>query len=127
MNDGDPPAPNVLAFNGSEFSEQVPTATLRRILAARRIRRLWELQWDYDTVYEIDLDLFRPGGSEIYWTSDPMDWIVYTSHEDSITLGGEWLLNLVRREWPECDMHLRTTHLPPAVIRATEMRTGEGS
>ncbi|MBV9280749.1 MAG: hypothetical protein JOZ41_11750 [Chloroflexi bacterium] len=120
MNDGDPPAPNILAFTWSEFSEHVPTPTLHRILAARRIRRLWELQWDYDTVYEIDLDIFRPGGPETYWTSEPMDWIVYTSHEDSITIGGEWLLNLVRREWPDCDGHLRTTHLPPAVLRAEE-------
>jgi hypothetical protein len=125
LNNGEPPAPNVLAFNTNEFSDNVPTSTLRSFLAARRIRRLWELQWDFGLVYEIDLEIFRPGGSETYWTSEMMDWIVYTSHEGSITIGGEWLLNLVMYEWPDCDKHLRTTHLPPAVIAAVKKSKDE--
>jgi hypothetical protein len=37
-----------------------------------------------------------------------MDWLIYASHESSITVAGDWLLEAVKAEWPEWEQHLYT-------------------
>lgn len=58
--------------------------------------------------YEMDRVLLRPWGGmgEQYWTSEKMDWLLYHSHENSLTVGGEWLLNGVKKAWPEWERYL---------------------
>jgi hypothetical protein len=49
--------------------------------------------------YEVELRICEPGyrdGGEQYSTSEHADWIVYASHESSITIGGEWLITKSR-------------------------------
>jgi hypothetical protein len=40
--------------------------------------------------YEMDLELFEPyyNGDEGCWTSENIDWLVYASHERSLTVAG---------------------------------------
>lgn len=86
---------------------------LREILRKRSIERVWEIRWSMTS--EIDLDSFSPsyaqsGGStklyganeEAYWTSAEFQWLVYASHEDSITLAGEWLVAAFEDAVPGC-------------------------
>jgi hypothetical protein len=108
------PPPHVLAFNDWEFDGHVPISLLRDWLRGARARPI--LRFDNDNPgedYEMDLELFALDGSEAYWTSPKMDWVIYGSHESSVTIGGQWLLNLVKREWPEWAKYQRTTHYPP--------------
>jgi len=70
---------------------------------------VWQL-CEYGPEHELDVALFEPGyfGPEGVWTSKSQDWIVYASHESSITVGG-WLLEVVREAWPESSRHEWTT------------------
>ena len=47
-----------------------------------------------------------PEGREALWTSERMDWVLRASHESSVTLGGSWLIGLVKQHWPEWQDHL---------------------
>ncbi|MCG7408345.1 hypothetical protein MH117_13010 [Paenibacillus sp. ACRRX] len=40
-------------------------------------------------------------GGEGFWTSQSMDWIIYASHEGTITFGGEWLVNKIKSLWTD--------------------------
>jgi hypothetical protein len=56
--------------------------------------------------YEIELEILEPGyrdGGVRYSTSAQADWVVYASHESSITVCGDWLIRVLREEWPGCD------------------------
>jgi len=102
-------ASQMAAFQDRHFEESVPPEKLRDILSGRGINRIWQLM-EYGPEYEIDTVLFEPcyGGAEGYWTSDGFDWLVYASHESSITVAG-WLLPEVQQVWPESKTHVWTT------------------
>jgi hypothetical protein len=108
---GDPPA-NTVAFHTHYFDTKKVEA-LRRILFERGIDHLWEVRWS--VACEIDLSSFCPSfevsagsnrlygaGEEGYWTSAGIDWLVYASHENSITLTGEWLVSAFQSAMPGC-------------------------
>lgn len=102
----------VEAVQDSHFLEAFTPPKLREVLRNRGVERLWELR-EYGPEYELDVELFDPcyTGAEGFWTSagDP-DWIVYASHESSITVGG-WLLGQVQRDWTDWAGHLWTSPL----------------
>lgn len=62
--------------------------------------------------YEVDLELLELGPAgppvEAYWTSGTLDWLLYISHEDSVTIAGDWLVAAVKEVWPEWDQHRYT-------------------
>lgn len=100
--------PDVAAFKTNAFDEAEAHERLRDILAARGIERVWELR-EYGPEYEEDLALFEPyyNGAEGYWSSGDLDWIIYASHESSVTVGG-WLLAELKRIWPSWQAHVWT-------------------
>ena len=74
---------------------------LRRPLATHRVTRLLELR-EWGDGYELDTPAasFTYTGAEGFWTSGDMAWMVYASHESSITFGGSWLVEGMRRVSP---------------------------
>ena len=98
--------PDVAAFDAAAFHDGAPPARLQGILRGRGVERVWELR-EYGPEYEQDVPLFDPhyNGAEGYWSSGALDWIVYASHESSVTVGG-WLLEEVRVLWPAWPTHL---------------------
>jgi hypothetical protein len=100
--------PGVVAFKTREFDEAVAYERMREVLASRGIARVWELR-EYGPEYEQDLGLFEPyyNGAEGYWSSGNLDWIIYASHESSVTVGG-WLLAELKRIWPSWQSHVWT-------------------
>lgn len=48
---------------------------------------------------------FRFSIGDTYWFDEGLEWIMYVSHEQTITFGGDWLIAAIRefyREQPEC-------------------------
>lgn len=90
---------DVLAFKTSAFDEAM-FARLRDMLAARGVEHVWELR-EYGPEYEQDVSLFVPcyNGAEGYWSSGDLEWIVYASHESSVTIAG-WVLEELKAQWP---------------------------
>lgn len=109
---------NTVAFNDEWLVKYVPPMLLRQILARRGIKRIWQLSTE-GRQYEMDLALLFPlyRQTEAYWTSDKMDWVLYQSHEYSLTVAGAKLLQAVKKAWPEWDKHLYTgwDYVRPAV------------
>src|SRR5207302_5010472 len=93
-------ADNVEAFQAPYFDKEVGSEKLRAILQNHGVERVLELR-EYGPEYELELSAFEPyyNGAEGYWCSEQMDWILYASHESSITIGGEWLLRRVKDIW----------------------------
>jgi hypothetical protein len=100
---------NVVAFQDKYLLEEVGAVTLRTLFMKHGITRVWELR-EYGPEYEMELTDFSPyyNGAEGYWCSQNMDWIIYASHESSITIGG-WLLDEVKRVWPNWKERIWTT------------------
>jgi hypothetical protein len=100
------PAPsNILAFHTDYFESINGEALVHEALEQRGVSKLFLLHEFGDPEYEIDLSIFVPGyrdGGEQYSTSTDTDWMVYASHESSITVCGEWMNQLLRKLHPEC-------------------------
>ncbi|MEL6383142.1 MAG: hypothetical protein AAFQ89_11975 [Cyanobacteria bacterium J06626_18] len=100
------PLLDVAAFQDRYFNEFCSSFSLTNLLSARGISRIWELR-EYGPEYEQEKSIFSPhyDGAEGYWSSDNLDWIVYASHESSITVGG-WLLTEVKDHWTEWEKRI---------------------
>lgn len=98
--------PDITAFQDRYFYEFLSSFNLTDVLASRGISRVWELR-EYGPEYEQDISLLDPhyNGAEGYWSSGDLDWILYASHESSITVGG-WLLDEVKNQWSEWNQRL---------------------
>ena len=100
--------PGVVAFKAGAFEEAVPYWMLQNALAARGIGRVWELR-EYGPEFEQDVSLFEPyyNGAEGFWSSGDLDWLIYASHESSVTVAG-WLLPELKAMWPSWQSHFWT-------------------
>ena len=89
----------VETFQAKALIEEVREATVKKILSEHYIKRVWQLN-EVKPAYEMDCSLLSLyyNGSESYCCSENYDWIVFVSHEDSISIGG-WLLNDVKSVW----------------------------
>jgi hypothetical protein len=104
--------PTVVAFEDAWFYNEIPLNVLQGILKRHEITRVWELREGHEAGYEMDtafLDLYYDG-TEGYWTSEGMDWLIYVSHENSLTVAGEWLIAAIKVLWPRWNEHLYTTY-----------------
>lgn len=96
---------DIAAFDTEVFEAFCSSFSLIDLLSSHGINRVWELS-DYGNEYELDLSLVDPAfnGNENYWTSESLDWIIYASHESSMTIGG-WLLESIKAQWPDWEKH----------------------
>lgn len=69
-------------------------------MRSRKIGRVYELREYGDQNYLLSVECWEPfyNGAEGFWVSDTMDWILYASHESSVTTGG-WLTDAVFSAW----------------------------
>lgn len=89
---------NTEAFQEEYFHQEVGANVIRDLLEDRGIHHVWELR-EFGSSYDMDSYwLSNKYPPETYWTSEAMDWLIYASHEDSITISG-WLLKKVIRYW----------------------------
>jgi hypothetical protein len=96
---------DIAAFRADAFHEFVPAHALRRKLVGLCIERVWELR-EYGPEYIEDVELFDPlyNGAEGAWTAPGYPWVIYASHESSLTVAGT-LLSEIKRMWPNWQQH----------------------
>ncbi len=112
----DPPSPGVLPLQAAWFWREIPPTQLAAILVRHKVKRVWQPGNDSRHLvsgeYEVGLELLELGlvgpPVEAYWTSDTLDWLLYISHEDSVTVAGDWLVAAVKEVWPEWEQHRYT-------------------
>jgi hypothetical protein len=89
---------------------------IRSMLSARGITRLFEIREDGDN-YELDLQAasFYYDGAEGYWFAPDLNWMIYASHESSITFGGDWLIQAVSTSTTDIERYVyRGWEHPPS-------------
>jgi hypothetical protein len=103
LRDGAPPEA-AMAFHTDWFDDE-KIAALRDVLINHGVALIWELREGAEWGCEQSVQSFHPAynGEEGYWTSAGAEWLVYASHETSITLGGARLLRAFRQKFPDCD------------------------
>lgn len=96
-------ATDVTRFDLCDFVEHVSVDWVRDVLKTHGVERVWELHELSRELFEMDPGMFVPrrDGTELYWTSRSMDWIMYSSHEGALTIGGEWLTYEVKGKWAD--------------------------
>jgi hypothetical protein len=94
------PTADVFAAQAWYFDREVGDALLSDILLQRGITRVWEVhELRRPPEYELSPSLCAFEAYETYWSSKELDWLVYTSHEASITFAGSWLVEEIKRVW----------------------------
>jgi hypothetical protein len=103
----DSPVPdNLLTLHADYFARMKGSELLRNALGNRGVSRVFQLNEfkSIDPEYEMEISIFEPqyaSGGEQYCTSESLDWVVYASHESSITIGGGWLTEIIKERWPD--------------------------
>ncbi len=107
---GDKKPPHTEAFQATYFEEELTHDTLRQIFESHNITTLFEWR-EGAMMCEIELAQFHPyyTGLEGFWFTSQLDWLIYASHESSITVGGEWLLLAVQAAWPNWERRVWTS------------------
>lgn len=77
-----------------------PYKLLNEIIFQLAPQRIYEIQ-EYGTDYEIDVVEFDSDGYEIAFTAKDYSWIVYSSHEGTLAVGGDWLISEMEKQLGE--------------------------
>lgn len=104
-----PAGMEVLAVQDAYFHKEVGAETLRTILRRRGITRVWQIeesQFAHDYEQDPHWCTFYQTGGETYWSSHHVDWVVYASHERSLTFAGHWLVRAVEEVWPNWEQRV---------------------
>lgn len=103
---GEAPPEFALAFHTDWFDE-AKGRVVGELLGAHGVERVFELREHGEDHYEIGLKAFDPhyNGAEGFWFSRESDWVVYASHESSITIAGEWLVAGFRERFGDCNRY----------------------
>jgi hypothetical protein len=91
--------PDVEAFWREPFENSKAGEIVRSILRAQGVSRVLYLN-DNRVASEIDtgsLDIAAASAEE-FWTTPAHDWLIYVSHESTVTIGGS-LLQTLQHEW----------------------------
>jgi len=91
---------NMLNFHDDLFVARNGVQILRDVLTRRGISKVLQFDDRYRDL-EIDVSIFDPRGTEVYSTSHEFDWLVYASHESSIAIGGQWLMESFEQQWSD--------------------------
>lgn len=102
--------PDAEAFQDYYFDHEFGYDSLRRVLSQHGVTRVFEFRED-GKCYEVSTAGFEPRytGLEGFWATSQFDWIIYASHESSVTVAGRWLLPAVKAAWPVWRLRVWTT------------------
>ncbi|MEM8875325.1 MAG: hypothetical protein AAGD32_13845 [Planctomycetota bacterium] len=105
--EGLPPERRVVTIHTAVLPKS--TEFIARLLTAQGASRIVELR-EFDDGFELDAAdaNFDYTGAEGFWMnpSAASTWMIYASHEASITFGGQWLIEEMRRSLSEFDRYI---------------------
>lgn len=103
---------DVLAFDDDYIKEDTEKITdIRSLLVSFDCDSIYEMD-EYRTVTLIKTNTLTPyltDNLERFWFSDDMSWIIYVSHDGSITFGGNKLINQLKLKWKDWEFNIFNT------------------
>lgn len=98
---------DIIAFQDTYFRKYVQHGVLNFLSSAMNIQRCWEIREDNNASFlDVSEIEFAYNGSESYWCTKDMDWLIYASHESSVTIGGALLIALIKETWPSWEDYI---------------------
>jgi hypothetical protein len=99
---------DLVAFDSKYVDHDDKINFIKTILQQHGVKNIYEFREDgvvNEIVDFVDYDFWRSDeyfwNNECYWFSNDMDWIIYISHEETITFGGKWLVDKLKKSWTE--------------------------
>jgi hypothetical protein len=104
---------DIIAFNYEYIDEPTKILFLIEVLNKYGITKIYEYTWGIDMCTEYDLNSFSNNAfwrsdsyfydyfNEVFWFSDSMEWIIYFTHEETITIGGNSLIKHIKSQWSD--------------------------
>lgn len=94
----------LIAFREDAFDREFGIQNVRKILLQNGNKRVWTLM-EFGPEYELGISEFDPlyyhTGTESYSFSQLADWVIYASHEGTVTIGGKVLIDEIKTKWPD--------------------------
>jgi hypothetical protein len=106
--DQHPPA-STLAFRSEPFFDEALVSALQASVRQLGIDRAYELREGATSAdCEIAVELLKPWYNldEGFWFDESTDWLIYASHEGSVTIAGERLLPALQSVWRNWQDHI---------------------
>ena len=95
---------NVLGLDATLFKKEFGYELLINILKKGGVTKVIELSENgyVENDTEIDIKELEPEycGAEEFWCTQDLDWIIYVSHENSITFAGAWFVEQIKANYP---------------------------
>ena len=105
---------DLIAFDSRYINNSEKIKYIKGILIDNGVEKLFEYIED-GVAYEIDSiasyefwnsdDYFW--NNEGFWFDDSMKWIIYISHEETITFGGDMFISKMKKEWNDWNKNLK--------------------
>lgn len=101
---------DVIAFV-SDYIEDIESkvSDIQHLLLEQKDIEIFEMHEDR-TVCVINTNSLDPSYDgrygERFWFNEKMNWIIYASHEGSITFGGSELISSLKGKWRDCESYL---------------------
>ncbi len=102
--------PSCEVFQARPFGDEIDVRTLRKLIKGLAVGHVWEVR-EGPPSFEVDLEACDPfyNGAEAFWFTNTLDWVIYASHESSITVAGGALLAALKKAWPGWHRRIWTT------------------
>jgi hypothetical protein len=98
----------VLVMDANAYEAAVAPAALQEKLRVMGVNRVFELrEHEAEPSHLLAVELFDPYYSlaEGFWFTSDLDWLLYASHEGSVTAGGTKIISAIEEIWPDCRKH----------------------
>ncbi|WP_028609787.1 hypothetical protein [Paenibacillus harenae] len=110
---------DVIAFGFPYINDELKIDFLKNGLIRHGVTDIYEYWAGKEHCYE---NALTQDAKQLFWNSDPyffecynegfwfskqMDWIIYFTHEETCTIGGEWLVTKVKQEWKDWNRNIK--------------------
>jgi|SRR6187200_3268289 len=94
-------------FNYRIFQKEFGMEKLRGLISDLGHVFIYELNEGNDDEKVGVIEMEDYSGLELYYTNEDCDWVVYLSHENTITIAGQSLLNALKIKWTDWNKYAR--------------------
>lgn len=100
--------PDLIALKKVYWEDKKQSNKIVELLLSHNIKEVIEVRSDKQLTTRklVNTDMLWNGddyfwNNEAFWYDESYEWLIYVTHEDSITFGGKWLVENVKRIWSE--------------------------
>ncbi|MDP4145721.1 MAG: hypothetical protein Q8936_14745 [Bacillota bacterium] len=94
---------DLLALDSEFFQREFGTEKMKELLKSTGIYEVIRVSMEGDINMRSEVDInnsfLENRGRDIYWCTLDLGWVIYTTHEGSITFAGTWLVEKIKEKY----------------------------